>query len=299
MFTRALGMTLPGRALTPDFAGTLAPTISDLVADPPPKEQTRLTRLTDAPVSDARNALIGEWIRILQRVDRGLVARRRQVRVDALLSEAQSRLSDPKSTASAALLDRLRELMPLVAGIVDEPKDQVKRPSGEFLTEELLTSVAEIGDDQLTADCGQVLAKVDAFLAESLRQRIEALETLRRERWTACRAAEDALKSAVSAFGESQNVVHAQEQVVGAWNQKLSEVNRPDTEFPTDVEIAEYNSRRAGVERELSINEERLADARGWSETRRLEAQRCYRDRSERKAELAAVERELESLKKS
>jgi len=154
--------------------------------------------------------------------------------------------------------------------------------------------------DALLQQYVDVCERIDAYLSEVRASRIAELEMKRAEAWQRCRAIEDRQKDLAREIGVAQGQLRAFNEP-SVRLQELSHAAdraRPQTQFPTQAELALWNDARGVFEREVSLRKSKKGELE--AQLSALEQRKYFLSIEKRDAveELRMVDTELNGIRK-
>ena len=103
-----------------------------------------------------------------------------------------------------------------------------------------------------------ICEKVEQFIHRFKSQRAIELQSQYDAQWLECRRLESELARVTSEIAQWQGLANAKALAASQINERLSEVRRPDTRFPTAQEIADYDVARLAIKNELATHHEEI-----------------------------------------
>ena len=115
--------------------------------------------------------------------------------------------------------------------------------------------------DTLIAQYLDICEKVEQFIVRSKSERAAKVQTEFDAQWLECRRLESELGRVTSEIAHWQGLANTKALSVSQINERLSEVQRPNTNFPTAQEIAAYDGARSAIKNELAAHHAEIKQA--------------------------------------
>ena len=267
-------------------------------------------QLTEARPCDERDQLVSQWYGFISRVD-DFRARERQRQADESLVEALRSLATMQSTDTDKktwLADLLRKLVDSkessqLAGMPTSTNAAGVRSVAEMETSEILAELTKAPETKerglLLSEMGRLLYWINDFLKRQFERRRQALEQDRSKVYAECRRIEDQLGEITIRTGTLQLTANGLAVDVNSMVDALTEAERRPftTRFPNEIEIAEWKNKRREAADRLAQVRQTFKDHQQFissAELERAQARQLLRDRE---TELAAIDRDLASLR--
>jgi hypothetical protein len=103
---------------------------------------------------------------------------------------------------------------------------------------------------------------IEQFIVRSKSERAIELQLQYDAQWVECRRLETEISRVASEIGNWQSSVNARSMAMSKISDQFSEIPKPATRFPSQQEIAEYNSRREAIKQELSREDAEIRKAK-------------------------------------
>jgi chromosome segregation ATPase len=177
----------------------------------------------------------------------------------------------------------------------------------EKLADARLEMHAAGAEDATRARCEGLILEFSAleerileFLAEHRQAHLSRLQARRADLWAKCRSTEDEKKNLLLEIGRLNGRLNAQAAELSALHQKAADgaVKPFDTAFPNAGELAAWNEKRAAVQSEHAVVEQRFRELQRQLQFAQHEHNESARALAESVDQLRAVDSELNEYRK-
>jgi hypothetical protein len=283
--------------LVPDVSHAAAPMAGEIFKEAPAKPKTIARQLMDAPVGEERARLLSAWFIFVERVDAFLAQERRQRIRENVRTAIIGVLGENSNTDSASA----RQILQAALDQIDKNDGATTKSkhAAELATEDLTLQLGQFhGNDEargLLSEGAILIGTAHEFLDRQASFRRSTVEKRRAEVYASCRELEDRLKREAADLGimRGSHTVLAGKLSQARAAAKAAEEDRPQTKFPTAVELESYGLRVSAALTECGAVDADVRQLDNFIASAEAQVRQTRHEFQQKVEELAVIDREL------